>query len=345
MPLSLQHKPPNLKINGKPLPAGLTPSVMEITVEKDLNLPGQFTIQLVGLTFRQRLLDIFAIGQEVSIQIAGDVQKPTLVGDITGLEPEFRSDGSASLTVWGFDRLHRLQRSQKTRSYTKLKDSQIAAQIAAEAGLIAQVEDSEVIHDYVLQANQTDLSFLQERAQLIHYEMFVEDKTLFFQPTHLNAASSPELMLGQDLLEFRPRLSSISQQTQVQVRGWNMQKKQPIVSDSNPGRDQVADKNGVDVAKQFGTAMTTLSDRPVLNSSEAEQIADAQLERTMLGLIVGEGVCRGNPNLGIGKMVQLQGLNKLFNGAYYITGVSHCLSFEVGYTTRFKARRNHYVVD
>ncbi|MGB8699824.1 MAG: hypothetical protein WCD18_10440 [Thermosynechococcaceae cyanobacterium] len=133
---------------------------MTITVEQDLNLPGQFTVQLLGLDLNQSILNIFGIGQEVSIQIDGQNPKPTLVGEITGLEPEFRSNGFLGLSVWGYDRLHRLQRDQKTRSFSKLKDSEIATQIATEAGLTAQVEDSQVIQEYLLQTNQTDLAFL-----------------------------------------------------------------------------------------------------------------------------------------------------------------------------------------
>jgi uncharacterized protein len=214
MPLpALQQSPPKLKVRGATLPLDLATCVMKIAIKRDLNLPGQFTVQLLGLDLNQSILTIFGIGQEVVIQMDSEskIQTPTLVGEIAGLEPEFRSDGFLGLTVWGYDRLHHLQRSQKTRSYTRLKDSQIATNIAAEAGLIVQVKDSEVIHDYLLQANQTDLAFLQERAQLIHYAMFVEDKTLFFQPIDSTASPSSTLTLGKDLLEFYPRLSSVSQ--------------------------------------------------------------------------------------------------------------------------------------
>jgi uncharacterized protein len=344
---TLQQSPPKLKVRGAALPLDLATCVMKIAIERDLNLPGQFTVQLLGLDLNQSILTIFGIGQEVVIQMdsESEIQTPTLVGEIAGLEPEFRSDGFLGLTVWGYDRLHHLQRSQKTRSYTRLKDSQIAMNIAAEAGLMVQVKDSEVIHEYLLQANQTDLAFLQERAQLIHYAMFVEDKTLFFQPIDSKASPSSTLTLGEDLLEFYPRLSSVSQNTQVQVQGWDMTKKETILGKNSTVKTRVQQEDGVTIAKKFGTSITTLSDRPVLTKSEAGQIAEAQLNRTMLGLIVGEGVCLGLPKLSLGQVIRLEGLNKTFNGDYYVTGISHHHSFEAGYTTHFKVRRNHYDVD
>jgi uncharacterized protein len=346
MPLPpLQQSPPKLKVRGATLPLDLATCVTKIAIEKDLNLPGQFTVQLMGLDLNQSILTIFGIGQEVVIHMDGNSKEPTLVGEITGLEPEFRSDGFLGLTVWGYDRLHRLQRSQKTRSFTKLKDSQIATNIAAEAGLMVRVKDSEVIHDYLLQANQTDLAFLQERAQLIHYAMFVEDKTLFFQPIDSTVSPTSTLTLGEDLLEFYPRLSSVSQNTQVQVQGWDMSKKETILGKNSTVKATLQQEDGVTIAEKFGTSISTLSDRPVFTKSEAGQIAEAQLKRTMLGLIVGEGVCLGIPELSSGQVVRLKGLNKIFNGDYYVTGVSHHHSFESSYTTHFKVRRNHYDVD
>jgi phage protein D len=99
------------------------------------------------------------------------------------------------------------------------------------------------------------------------------------------------------------------------------------------------------VEAKFGTATSILSDRPISTKAEAEQIATAQMEQTMLGLIVGEGVCWGNPKISPGQVIRLEGLSRNFNGNYYVTGVSHRHSFEAGYTTHFKVRRNHYDVD
>ena len=71
--------------------------------------------------------------------------------------------------------------------FVGLKDSDIASQIASEANLEVDAVDSKVTHDYVIQANQTDLEFLRERAGRIQYEVFVSDKTLHFRPVQNDA--------------------------------------------------------------------------------------------------------------------------------------------------------------
>ena len=83
---------------------------------------------------------------------------------VTGLEPHFSFGHQPTFTVPGYDRRHRFGRGRKTRTFVQQKDSDIAAQIAGEAGLHAQSIDSSVTHEYILQANQTDMEFLQERA-------------------------------------------------------------------------------------------------------------------------------------------------------------------------------------
>jgi len=101
----------------------------------------------------------FDVGKVVEIRMGtGDRLTTLMVGEITGLEAAYTSSGLPGLTVRGFDRRHRLQRGRKVRTFIKQKDSEIVSKIAQEAGLSPQVKDSKIVHDYVLQANQTDMS-------------------------------------------------------------------------------------------------------------------------------------------------------------------------------------------
>ena len=128
---------------------------------------------------------LFGIGGEVEIWMGyvDDLQK-IMVAEITSLEAMYsKSDDEEDvLTVRGYDYRHRLARGRKTRTFSKMKDSAIASQIAASAGLRAQAKDSKVTLPYVVQSNQTDWEFLQSRASRIGYEVFVREKVLYFQP-------------------------------------------------------------------------------------------------------------------------------------------------------------------
>ncbi len=341
----------DILINGSPLSVEQETHVVSITVEKDIHLLSMFVLEISGSTTRANDLDwiddekLFAIGNEVEIRLgyANDVAT-VLVGEIIGLEPEFASDRPPSMTVRGYDRRHRLLRDRKTRTFSKQKDSDIAAQIASDAKLTPQVQDSQVVHDYVVQANQTDLEFLQERARLIQYEVFVEDKTLFFRPVANAASEILTLSLEQDLLEFYPRLTSMSQINQVTVRGWDIKEKQATIGQARTG-DEVSRMGGENsgaglVETAFGAASTSVIDRPVMTQAEADRIAKGRFNRAVLGLISGEGMCWGRTDLQAGKVIKLDGLGKRFSGQYYVTAVTHRYRSDRGYYTHFQVRRN-----
>ncbi|MCP4403746.1 MAG: phage late control D family protein, partial [bacterium] len=147
--------------------------------------------------------DLYQEGGEVKIKMGyADNIHEMMIGEITGLEPEFTTEQAATMTVRGYSRLHRLSRGRMTRSFKEMKDSQIAAQIAQELGLSSEVEDTKIIHPYVFQNNLSNLDFLLERARAIGYEIEVEGKKLYFRQSRATVSPELELQYGQTLVRF-----------------------------------------------------------------------------------------------------------------------------------------------
>jgi len=336
-------------VNGKTLPVIVAVHVSSIRVDEDATLPGMFELELAGGEPDDATAwidgDLFKVGGTVEIKLGYvDKLKTLIVAEITGLEPTFTRGSQPLLTVRGYDRRHRLQRGQKTRSFVQQKDSEIAATIAAEAGLTADATDSEVVHDYVLQANQTDMEFLQERARLIRYELLVEDKTLHYRPVQNDQGELLTITPEDDLLEFYPRLSTMGQFTEVKVRGWNPKDKKEIEGKAAAG-DEVSTMGGQDtgaaLAKSaFGAAPMLVGAVPVFTQAEADQLARASFNRAILGLISGEGLCIGRTDLRPGSVIKLEGLGKRFSGQYYVKATSHHYTPRYAYQTQFVAWRN-----
>src|SRR5262245_56232372 len=205
-----------------------------------------FTLQLnnwdettLGVKWVDRPL--FSEGSTVKIQMGYEGAGPlytTMVGEITGLEAEFTAADPFTLTVRGYDRRHRLLRGHKTRSFVNMKDSDIVRRVAAEAGLRPQVVDTRIRLEYVLQHNQTDLDFIRGRAQRLGYEITVEDRTLHFRPPPLGAPATATLSLGDDLAEFSPRLSTMTQVGRMEVHGWDPKQKRPITAGVGAGGER-----------------------------------------------------------------------------------------------------------
>lgn len=341
----------DILINGSPLPATAEPFVLGVTVDNDSELPSMFAIEMTSSDTQNAEIPwiddqtLFSVGNVVEIKLgyAGNVGS-VIVGEITSLEPEFACDRKPSLTVRGYDRRHRLQRGRKTRTFVQQKDSDIATQIAREAGLTAQVIDSRVVHDYMLQANQTDMEFLQERARRIQYEVVVQDKTLLFRPVANADSAVVTLTMRDDLLEFYPRLSSSYQVDEVTVRGWNPKDKKEIIGQSRSG-DETSTMGGQSsgatlTATKFGAAVARVGDRPIASQAEADQLAKARFNAIALAFISGEGSCWGRTDISPGKVIKIDGIGKRFSGQYYVTAVTHRYDQQQGYHTYFTVRRN-----
>lgn len=350
MTISIMVPDVDIRLNGARLPLDAQTDIESVTVLDDLSALSMFT--LACYNWDQEKLKVswsdsslFAIGTEVQISVGfvGDLHK-VMTAEITSLEPAFTADGPPMLTVRGYDYRHRLARDRKTRTFSRMKDSAIVAQVAREAGLRAQVKDTRTVLDYVIQHNQTDLEFLQKRAQLIGYEFYTRDKVLYFQPPQHGGRAAVTLQIGQDITEFTPRLRSLAQVGEMTVRGWDVMKKAVIVGTAGTGQESTTmggkSSGPRRTNRAFGKAGATSVDVPVPSKARADQMARGRFDEMALTYIEGEVECVGHPQLRAGTVVDIQGAGETFSGAYYLTSVTHTVSSGQGYRTHLEVRRN-----
>lgn len=340
----------DLLANGQRLSQKDRAYLTDLEVDVSVALPSVFSLTMGGADTQQEHIpwldeDMFAIGRSIEVKLGYENELVSVIkGEITGLEPEFSAVRRPTLRVRGYDRRHRLMRGVQTRTFVKMKDSDIARQIAGEAKLTPDVVDTKVIHDYLFQANQTNMEFLQERARSIHYELIVDDRTLRFRPVATKEQEAITLTMERDLLEFYPRLTSFQQVSSVTVRGWNPKQKQKIEGRAGAGDEESrmggehSDTGTAPTA--FGQHVTMLVDRPVLSQEEADQMAKSRYKTIGLSLMTGDGVCWGRTDLIPGTVIKVEGAGKRFGGHYYVTSVLHRYSAQRGYRTHFEFQRN-----
>lgn len=337
-------------IDGTALISAVHPFVGSVQVDDSIALPSMFSLEIFSsgeLEDVNQWIDdkLFSIGNVLEVKLGyADELETLIVGEITGLEPDFISNRLPVLIVRGYDRRHRLQKGRKTRTFVQQKDSDIVSRIAREAGLSTEITDTSVTHDYVIQMNQTDLEFLQERGRRIQYETIVSNKKLIFRPVQNDQSEILTLTMDDYLLEFHPRLSMARQTSEVSVRGWDPKTKAVIVGTAHTGTEasKMGGKNsGSKITKAaFGASVDALSAQPLMTQAEADQIATALLNRNSLLLIEGEGLCYGRTDLRAGKVIKINGVGERFGGQYYVTDAIHHYSAEGGYRTQFQVRRN-----
>jgi phage protein D len=337
----------SIRVNGTALTAAAQADLRSVTVQEDLQALSMFTLELYNWDDERLQVSwsdsrTFAVGNEVEISLGyvGDLHR-VMVAEITSLEPMFTSDQPPLLLVRGYDHRHRLARGRKTRTFAQMKDSAIASQIAREAGLRAQVDDTKVTLNYVIQGNQSDWEFLQRRASVIGYEIYVKDKVLYFRWPRSEAQPADKLSLGEDITEFSPRLSSLTQATEAAVRGWDIKEKKPVVATQRPaGASGGRTVGGAAARRAFGAASVAFLGQRARTRAEADLVAKGQFSTMELAYVEGDAVAPGRPQLQAGTVVDITGAGQTFSGPYYVTSVTHTMTAEHGYQTSFTVQRN-----
>src|SRR5215831_8292964 len=224
----------HVKIDGAYASEDFMHAIIEVNVESSLHMPDVATLVLHDP--KLRWIDERSIAPGKAIEILTTAtpvrsqSRPVFDGEIVEIEPDF-AHGTQHLSVRAFDRLHRLGRGRLIRSFQNVTDSDVVQKIAPEVGLKADVEPTREVHPYLLQNNQTNFEFLQERAAALGYLLYVEGKRLCFKPPAIDG-QVVDLKWAATLTEFRPRLTTLAQINTSVSRGWDPRTKKEIVSEA-----------------------------------------------------------------------------------------------------------------
>ena len=330
-----------IKLDGTDVQQNVMDQLASLTVDQHSHLPGMFLLRFLDPGLELLNNGPFDLTKEVEVL----AQKPDgtpvslIKGEITGLEPQFGEGMIAELMIRGYDKSHRLYRESKSKAFINIKDSDLAGQIAGNAGLASQIDTTSTVYDHLYQHNQTDLEFLMQRAWRIGYECFVADGKLYFRRPPSGSASV-SLTWGDNLLSFRIRASLAEQVDEVIVKGWDPGGMQPIVGRAQSGQlyPQIGDsKDGAQWASSFGQGKVVIVNQPVVSQPEADALAAARLNEISGAFIEAEGIAYRSPDIKAGQWVRIDALGRRFTGSYLVTSATHMFSPE-GLKTIFTVR-------
>ncbi len=381
-----------------PLNPMVSSQLVRVEVDQHLHLPDMFEITFqddAGTVTSEGMLEIgteiwvFAGAQDADMS----PRTPLIAGEITAIEGIY-DDMVMHTIIRGYDKSHRMQRIRKTRSWggmVPFSDDMVATLICTEyapAILPGSINPTLVMHDQIEQVNETDYDFLKRRAAEIGYEFGVETTMAgcmmyFRQPPglgplgtvaatvaqvestvaeHAPPAAVYQLRFKQNLLSFRPRLSSAGLASSVEVRVWDPKNADVIVGKADvvsksaqleSGADDLAGKfpaggmptmpsiPGLSLGPAPGAAYVVV-DKPLAGlglmpaSQAVDAVAKGVAESIAGGFAQAEGLARGSPDIAAGKYIPIFGVGPEFAGTWYITNACHVFDDEdSGYRTRF----------
>lgn len=340
----------DVKVGGSSLSRAESASLIQAEIETHLRLPAMclltFACPPEGGEALAWLEGKVAIGKEVLVKSAdlgdgreGDPQ--TLFdGEVVGLERTYDCDNPGDfLTVRCYDRLHRLYRGRKTRTWTNATYSSVVEAVANEGKLTAEVEPSGAQFPVLLQHNESTGALLERFAAECGHLLWVEGTKLYFSPPPTSTGgpsrgsygrSGPrELMAGDDLQRVSVALSSDLLTDKVEVRGWDPQRKQKTMGTANLSdvADVAAAGTGIDptqVLSSFGATTFLANAFPTLRADEQNRAAKSIATNIASSFVKLRGELVANPNLAAGRVVSIGGMGK-FDGTYLLTQVRHLL--------------------
>jgi phage protein D len=338
-----------VKIDGSPLDAAVERLIEQVVVDNQVLLPDTFLI-----VFNDRERDVLGksrikVGSKVEINgtALGSQQAESLISaEVTSLGAEYQA-GQSRIMVRGYDPSHRLHRGRVTATYVNQKDSDIARAVAGRNSLdVGTIDDSGEVHEWVCQANLSDWEFLTGRAHQIGFEVTVSDgKFHFRKPPAASEAPADgdydsknplQLVFGQDLLQFRPRVTSAGQVSSVQVWGWDRTEKKALVGSAAAKTTSASlPAKPADLAATFGSQTYSVVNRPQSTQAGADATAAAVAEQIASAFAEADGTARGNPRLKAGAAVSVSAVATQFAGQYTLSQTRHVFD-EEGYRTEFR---------
>jgi uncharacterized protein involved in type VI secretion and phage assembly len=311
-------------------------------VEQNLYIPSMAIIRLRHLDLKSTYPTTFSLGKPISINMGqsssdeGEVFK----GEVTAQEIDASPTGIPTITIRAYDKRHRLQRGRKIKVFKDVTESDLVSQVCSAAGLSGSATGAPTeVYPWVIQNNETDMEFLTHRAQRLGMELTINDAAVSLKKTVLTTDSAV-VTWGQDLLDFKVRLTTSNQVSSVTVRGWNPATKQAIVGTSSAADFKPTiglGKDGSQLASSFGSSVVMYTVyRPVTTQADAQLVAKAIHNELNGRAIQLTGSCFGNKSIKVGARLEVKAVGTEYAGKYYITACTHRFDIN-GYMTYFES--------
>jgi phage protein D len=278
-----------------------------------------------------------SIGDEIKAGFGGSAEM-AFAGFVTGVRHHSASGGQEFVTVIAMDPLCKLRASRRTKVYDEdATDSDIVSTLLGEAGVDpGTVDSTSAKNKYVIQRNESDLTFLKRLASRNGYLLMgnPEGKVDFKKVQY---SGSPIELEQSAIMTFDYTLSHQNVPTGITVLGWNYKDKVKVEGAATDG-DIEAIGGGANAVAETGTIWQEdayISDVHVADDGAAKDMAIGELNRAARQFVRGRATVQGNGEIKAGALVAFKNFATGFNPEVFVISSRHVV--EGGnYTTEFQ---------
>jgi phage baseplate assembly protein gpV len=330
-------------VDGIPLPPDVSQAVRRIEVESQVNLPSSCEMEFADPELTIPLecgLEIGAFVQVRAVLGNDPVGSCIFFGRVESLEIQYENVGGKVSVVRAYDEGHRMMHGQKSTGYPLMTYSELAEVVGAEYGIVTLATPHPVLHQMIVQSNETAWDFLVRLGREIGYVVFVEvdpvlgNSTLIFGPA-MPAESAPPptgievspLSFGigdERVISVQAFVSGSGITSTASARGWDQTLGMPSVGESPTASETTL--NSIlpeELGLSLGGAGQYVNFRNLYGNEAEVESASFGLSTRMAGAYSNiEIQMRGNPSAMPNRALGLSDAGVL-TGEYTITTTTH----------------------
>ncbi len=314
-------------VDGSRLPDTVLVSNIEVTREVN-RIPTARVIVADGdpstETFKVSESDMLTPGKKIEINLGYHAKNETVFqGIILRQTLQVGPTGESSLVVGCSDKAIKLTVARTSQNFLEMSDSSAMSKVLESAGLEADVASISGEQEHILQSQSSDWDFLLARAEANGRVVLVDNGKVSIAKPSFSSAEY-EVSFGNSLTEMNLELDAVTQLPAVKAASWDPKSQKATESSaSEPSVNSQGDLTGKKLAEVLGVTDFELQTIRELEEASLKDWADAQLLKSRLSRIRGRVSFPGNAKVLPGKLLELKGIGKRFNGSGYVSGITH----------------------
>ncbi|MEJ8632143.1 VgrG-related protein [Streptomyces sp. MS2.AVA.5] len=325
-----------IEVNGRRLLGACETSMAWATVEESVRISATAEIGFRDPYQASILSEAgLALGSRIQLTVlTPDGTHALFDGEVTGCEARAAADSGVFTVIRAEDHAHRLRRGTRTRAYHQMSAGQIVQKVADLAGLrTGTIDTTGLMYEFVTQPAMSDWDFLSHLARENGREILLRDGALHFRaPARASEApavgASPQqspfvLEFGHNLINVSAVATLEEQVSAVTVRGWDSERKTPLVARQIPHQTPARDVEWRPDHQAVHAEPLVLATLPRSTQNEVEQVADAMACEVAAGLTRLRALVRGEPRIRLRSAVTVTGVGSQYEGRYTVTSARH----------------------
>lgn len=304
-------------------------SLVSASVRLALNRIGKATLKfnagnMDAQTFDESDDALFKPGNPIRLDAGGTDNQDTLFeGSIIGVRILTGKDFRSYMMVECRDCAYHATQGRKNRIFEKQKDSDIINEVLKDYGSV-DVDATQYQHPTLVQYYCSDWDFALSRADACGLFVFADGSKIKVKKPEVSGSPVLTVTYGVDITSFDLELTADDQFTQYEAVSWSPKEQKAVkVSASSPSLNKQGDLQPKNLAS--GDSMLLQTDAPT-EEKALKQWADGMALKAGLARYQGTVSFYGSAKVKPGKLIELKGLGKRFNGNLFVGSVTHTIA-------------------